>query len=55
MEITKNNRQLGMVIEGGRDTEQEEPRIINILPVRKENNLKLDQYDPTWVGTRESS
>ena len=32
VEIIKTNRKLGMVIEGGKDTKQEEARIINILP-----------------------
>ena len=32
MEIVKKNKNLGMVIEGGRDTNQKEPRIINIQP-----------------------
>ena len=32
VEIARNNHSLGMVIEGGRDTSQEEARIINILP-----------------------
>jgi len=32
LEIKKNNRLLGMVIEGGKDTLQKEPRIINIQP-----------------------
>ena len=32
VEIIKNNPVLGMVIEGGRDTSQKEPRIVNIQP-----------------------
>lgn len=32
VEIEKNNPVLGMVIEGGRDTSQKEPRIVNIQP-----------------------
>ena len=32
VEIARNNHSLGMVIEGGSDTSQEEARIINILP-----------------------
>ena len=32
VEIEKTNRVLGMVIEGGRDTSQKEPRIVNIQP-----------------------
>ena len=32
VEIARNKHSLGMVIEGGCDTSQEEARIINILP-----------------------
>ena len=32
MEIARNRHSLGMVIEGGTDTSQQEARIINILP-----------------------
>jgi len=32
VEILKKSKTLGMVIEGGRDTDQKEPRIINIQP-----------------------